>query len=97
MTPVFTAPAAGGDTFEPDPRVFLFYRNTNAATRRVVVTVPGLWFGQALTDVTVTIPATTGEKLIGPLDHGLANPTTRQVDITYPDGVAGVTVAAVRI
>jgi hypothetical protein len=94
---MFAPAASGGDTFEPDPRTFLFYRNTNAATRRVVVVVPGLIYGQALTDVTVTVPATTGEKLIGPLDYGLANPTTRRVDITYPDGVTGVTVAAVRI
>jgi hypothetical protein len=97
VTPQFAPAAAGGDTFDPDPRTFLFYRNTNAATRRVVVAVPGLIYGQALTDVTVTVPATTGEKLVGPLDHALANPTSRRVDITYPDGVTGVTVAAVRI
>src|SRR5262245_6185426 len=97
MTPMFAPAAGGGDTFDPDLRTFLFYRNTNAATRRVVVVVPGTLFGQALVDVTVTLPATTGERLIGPLDHALANPTTRRVDITYPDGVVGVTVAAVRI
>lgn len=97
MTPTFTDAASGGDTFEPDMRVFLLYRNTNAATRRVVVVVPGTLYGQALVDVTVTVPATTGEKLIGPLDHALANPTTRRVDVTYPDGVVGVTVAPIRI
>ena len=94
---IFAPASAGGDVFTPDPRVFLLYRNTNASTRRVVVGVPGIHYGQALTDVTVTIPATTGEKLIGPLVQGLANTSTGKVDVTYPDGTAGVTVAPVRI
>lgn len=94
---IFAPAAAGGDRFLMDDRVSLLYRNMNAATRRVVVTVPGLLYGQALTDVTVTIPATSGEKLVGPLTIGLANPATGYVDVTYPDGVAGVTVAPIRI
>jgi hypothetical protein len=90
------AAANSSDTVVPDSRLFLLYRNTNAATRDIAVVVPGAYYGQNLTDVTVTIAGTTGEEFIGPIDSKLADPVTGLVTVTVT-ATAGMTVAAVRI
>lgn len=92
------AAASASDTVAPDDRVFLWYKNTDAATRNITIVTPaGLdQFGQNLPDVVNTIAATTGEELIGPITRDLADPATGLVTITL-SAVAGVTVAAVRI
>lgn len=96
LTPTFAAAAGGGDTVTPDERVFLRVKNTDAASKTVTVVVPGTVYGQARPDVAVTVAATTGDVLIGPLVQDLANPSTGVVDITY-SAVTNVTVAAVRV
>jgi len=90
------AAASTSDTVPPDDRLFLWYKSTQGTTEVITVVVPGAYFGQNLTDVTVTIPATTGERLIGPLDRRLADPTTGLITVTIAD-VTGITVAAVKI
>lgn len=95
--PTITLSAANSsDTVVPDERVFLWYKNTNAAVRNISVVVPGTVFGQARPDVPVVIAGTTGEELIGPLVADLADPTTGLITVTI-DATAGVTVAAVRV
>lgn len=91
-----TAAAGGGDTVNPDDRVFLWVKNGSGAPITVTVVVPGAFYGQNLGDIAVSVPATTGERLIGPLDRKLADPSTGVVNITY-SGVTSLTVAAVRI
>ena len=92
-----TLGAAGAtDTVAPDDRLFLWYKNTNAATRDITVVVPGTYYAQNLPDVVVTIAATTGEELIGPIDRRLADPTTGLVTITT-SAQTNLTVAAVKI
>lgn len=88
--------ANSSDTVVPDERVFLWYKNTNAAVRNISIVVPGSVFGQARPDVPVVIAATTGEELIGPMVADLADPTTGLITATI-DATAGVTVAAVRV
>lgn len=87
--------AGGGDTVVPDDRLFLWVKNASGAPITVTVVVPGTYFGQALPDVAVSVPATTGERLIGPLDRRLADPSTGLINITY-SGVTSLTVAAVK-
>ena len=89
------AAAGGGDTVTAGDRTFLWAKNGSGGAITVTVVVPGSYFGQALVDVPVSVPATTGERLIGPLDPRLAD-TTGVVSITY-SGVTSLTVAAVRI
>lgn len=91
-----TAAAGGGDTITPSDRTFLWVKNASGSPITVTVVVPNSYFGQALADVAVSVPATTGERLIGPLDRRLADPTTQVVGITY-SGVTSLTVAAVGI
>jgi hypothetical protein len=87
--------AAATDTIAPDEHGYLWYKSTQGTTEVITVVVPGTNFGLPLTDITVTIGATTGEEIIGPLVHSLADPATGLITITIPD-VTGITVAAVR-
>lgn len=69
ITPSYAAANAGGDTFAPGKNTFLHVKNTNAATRDITVVSTSTAIGLAVADVTVTIPATTGDKLIGPFPY----------------------------
>ncbi len=91
-----TAAAGGGDTVSPDDRTFLWVKNASGGAITVTVVIPGTYIGQNLPDVAVSVPATTGERFIGPLTRQIADPTTGVVNITY-SGVTSLTVAAVRI
>jgi len=93
-TITFAAAAGGGDTVSPDDRAMLEIKNAGSQITATVV-VPGTLFGQALADVAVIVPATTGHVRIGPLTRDLADPTTGLINITY-SGVTSVTVAIVR-
>lgn len=93
ITPVA---ASASDTVKPDSRLFLLYKNTNAATRDITVVVPGTRFGQPNPDVVITIAATTGEEFIGPITRDFADPVTGLATITT-SAQTGLTVAAVRI
>lgn len=97
LNPSFAA-AASSDTVTPDDRTFVIYLNTDAATRTLTLVTPTKLdqFGQALPDVTVTIAATTGREVIGPITQDFADPTTGLATITT-SATANVTVAAVRI
>ncbi len=95
--PTFGA-AAASDTVRPDDdRVFLWYKNTNAATRDVNISTPSQFdrFGETFPDIgPFTLAATTGEALI-PIHDVLADPATGLVTVTL-SATADVTVAAVR-
>jgi hypothetical protein len=88
--------ASTSDTVAPDDRLFLWYKSTQGTTEVITVVVPGTYYSQNLADVQVTIAATNGEELIGPIDRRLADPTTGLVTITMADAT-NITVAAVKI
>lgn len=68
LAPTYAAAAAGlSDKFTPGPQTFLHVKNTNGATRTVSVAT----VGAPIPDLTktfaaVSLPATTGDKMIGP-------------------------------
>jgi hypothetical protein len=93
--------AAASDTFAMPSGVgqaFAVYRNTNASTRTVTVDLNSTDdldpYGRALTDIGMTLGATTGELWI-PLHPDQAN-SSGVITITT-SAQAGVTVAHVRI
>jgi hypothetical protein len=92
--PSFSA-ATALDTIAPDEHGYLMYRSTQGTTEVITVVRPGTSFGLADPDITVTIGATTGEEVIGPMVQALADPATGLITITITD-VTGITVAAVR-
>jgi len=89
--------AVASDTMPPGDRVFLWVKTTGTATTVTLVTPAGLdRFGVALGDVSVTCPA-TGDRLIGPLDPALADPTTQLITANFTGTLTGVTRALVAI
>lgn len=62
--------AAAGDKVRPG--VTLIVKNTNGATRDLTLVTPGTEYGQAIGDQVVTIPATTGERIVRIPDEGFA-------------------------
>jgi len=80
-TPSYAAVSAS-DTIVPDDRAFLIVKNANAGADTCTVVVPGSTFGQANPDVAVNVPATTGERWIGPMVASLADPATGLITVT---------------
>lgn len=91
-TPTYTAVTAE-QTMPPDDRGFLHVKNTDASANTATVVVPGTSFGQANTDVAVTVAATTGDKMIGPLVASLADPVSGLITINHSN-VDPLTVSA---
>lgn len=96
LAPVYSAPTAS-DTITPDDRVFLHVKNTNAGADTATVVVPGSTYGQANPDVAVNVPATTGDRMIGPMVAALADPSTGLITVTHSNTGAGVTCALLRV
>lgn len=91
--PAYAAASAGGDAVQPHARAHLHVKNGDASSKTVTIAVPGTTrYGQAEPDVAVVVPA-GGERVIGPLDYGLADPTDGLVHVTY-SAVTSVTVSA---
>jgi hypothetical protein len=91
--PSFSA-ATTSDTVPVDEHGYLWYRSTQGTTEVITVVRPGTSFGLADPDITVTIGATTGEEVIGPMVQALAAPDGL-ITITMADATS-ITVAAVR-
>lgn len=81
-TPSYGAVAAS-DTIVPDERAFLIVKNGNASPDTCTVVVPGTTFGQNNPDIAVSVPATTGERWIGPMVPALADPATGLITVTH--------------
>jgi len=94
-TPAYVAVSAS-DTIVPDDRTFLIVKNAGGSADNAVVVVPGSIYGQARADVTVNVPATTGERWIGPLVADLADPSTGLITVTH-SFTTSVTCALVRV
>lgn len=97
VAPVYAAAAAGGDKFAPSETTFLHVKNTGAGALTVTVTPTRVPLtGLTQTFPAVSIPATTGDRMIGPFPHEHFAASDGLADITY-SGVTGLTVAAVRV
>jgi hypothetical protein len=94
LTPSFAAASGGGDSCNPDDTVFLRVKNASGSSINVTIVTPQTLYGQAVPDVVVAVPATTGDVLID-LPASLADPSTGLVSWTY-SAVTSVTVALIR-
>ncbi|MEW2415288.1 hypothetical protein AB0953_16455 [Streptomyces sp. NPDC046866] len=97
LTPTYSA-AAASTTVTCGERSFLHVKNTNGSSMTVTITATGRLRGQLAADLVVTVPATTGDKMIGPLPAELFASTADGVSasITY-SSTTGVTVANIVI
>lgn len=103
LTPAFVAAAAGGDSFPNniDERTFLVVKNAGGSPVTVTINpqitqakVSGLGT-LPVQAVQVSVPATNGEKWIGPFPAGFSD-AGGNVSVGY-SAVTSVTVAAVRL
>ena len=98
LAPTYAAATGGGDKFAPTDRTWLHVKNASAGAITVTIVTPGTALPDVgIADVAVSVPATTGERLIGPFPYEFfANPADGLADITY-SGVTSLTVAAVKL
>lgn len=95
--PTFVAASGGGDSVLPGDKTYLIVRNASGSSITVTIARWPATDPDGVTEqgLAVTVPATTGERWIGPLNQGrYMNPATGNVDITY-SAVTSVTVAAI--
>lgn len=88
------AASAGGDSFVNTGKEVLVVKNTGGSDCILTFTTPITVDGQAVAERTVTVPATTGYKVIGPFRPGVYNDTGivgGSVAVAY-DQVTSVTV-----
>ncbi len=98
----YAAATSGGDSFANDGRTFFLVKNANGSTATITITpgnatraVPGVGVVTKST-VSVVVPATTGEAIIGPFPPAFYNDASGNVNVTY-SAVTSLTVAAVRL
>ena len=98
LASAYAAASAGGDTFAADGRSFLHFKNTSGGAITVTIVTPrNDPYGNAIADNTVSIPATTGDRMVGPFPaEAYSDPTTGLGNITY-SASAGLTVGAFQV
>lgn len=94
VTPAYAAAIADGHSFVNDGRTILHVKNTGAQIT-LTIQLPGTIDGQAVADRTVTIPATTGDKMLGPFRKSQYNQADGAVYVDY-SSPTGVSIAAIR-
>lgn len=102
LSTAYAAATSAGDSFANDGRTMFCVKNGNGSTMTVTITpgnatraVPGVGVVTKST-VSVVVPATTGETMIGPFPPAFYNDASGNVNVTY-SAVTSVTVAAVRL
>jgi hypothetical protein len=82
LTPVYAVPLAT-EQIVPNDDMFLHVKNGNAGACVVTLTDPGLTpSGSAATNPTVSVPATTGDKMI-PIPATLTSPSTGTIQVAF--------------
>lgn len=79
-----------------DGHIFLHFKKTGAGACTVTITTPNQVQGLDISDQTVTIPATTGDKFVGPFPPSLFNDASSDVTFTISDTV-GLSWAILRL
>lgn len=98
LAPTFAACAGGGDKVAPGDTTFIEVKNASAGALTVTIDDPNSASpsgAQAFNpDLSVSVPATTGDRMIGPLPAArFANSADGLVAITY-SGVTSLTIGA---
>ena len=77
-------------------RVFLHFKKSEAVDAVVTIETPITVGGLAVAEQTVTIPATTGDKFVGPFPKNIFNDGDGEI-IFSADNIAGLTVACLEL
>lgn len=97
LTPSYAAgDLANGHEFVNDGNTMLHVKNTGGGACTVTLQTPGKVAGVDISDPTVVVPATTGDKMIGPFDPTVFNQSGGLVYVDISTGT-GVTLAAIKL
>lgn len=96
ITPTLTAAEVGGDEFVNSGRDFIHIKNGDASPITVTINSQVDCNQGVDHDVEVVVPASTGEKFIGPFPKDRFNDEANKVQITY-SAVTSVTIGIVRL
>jgi hypothetical protein len=96
---VYTAANAGGDSVQNNGLVLLHFKNVGGSPITVTIDDPGTPNPGAATafnpDVSVVVPATTGDRIVGPFPPFRFNDANGNLQLAYT-GVTGLTVGVIR-
>ena len=98
ITPSYTGSLSASNEYQVrnDGNVFLHVKKSAAVDCTVTIDTPGTVGGHAIAQLTVTVVATTGDKMIGPFAPSIYNDASGDVTVSFSD-VDGLTIAAVRL
>jgi 2-methylaconitate cis-trans-isomerase PrpF len=94
--PTFVAAAAGGDQFSNNGKTYYEVKNGSGAPITVTFARAKSCDQGGLHPTTVSVPATTGDRICGPFDPTLYNDANQMIQVTY-SAVTSLTVAAVSL
>lgn len=95
IVPSYAAANVDGNSIHGDGKTFLHVKNAGAQIT-VTVQTPATVSGLAVAEQVVIIPATTGDKMLGPFPANTYNQVDGDVYVDY-SSVTTVTVAALRM
>lgn len=95
ITPSFVAATVDGHSFTNPGNVFVEVKNTGATPCDVTIQTPAKYGGMDVAELVVTVPITTGDKMIGPFAPEVFNQGS-EVYINY-SVQASVTVAVFQL
>jgi hypothetical protein len=100
VAPSYVTPAGGGDACEVGDDIFLHVKNASGSPVTVTLAIPSSnsgYSGAVYTNTAVSVPATTGDRMIGPITAGLyKDPTTGLCTITT-SAQTSVTIACIKL
>jgi hypothetical protein len=99
LAPSYAAAAGGGDAMDTGDDMVLHVKNTSGGAITVTFAIGAAQStvaGVAYTNTAVSVPATTGDRMIGPISSIYKDATTGLATITY-SGVTNLTVAAIKL
>lgn len=100
VAPTYAAAAGGGDACEVGDDLYLHVKNASGSAITVTLAIPSSnspYPNAVYTSTAVSVPATTGERLIGPISAGLyKDPTTGLCSISYSSATS-VTVGVFKL
>jgi len=99
LTPTNVAVASAADTHQVqnNGKMFLHFLKTGAGDAIVTVQTPRTVDGNAIAELTATVVATTGDKMIGPFDPAIYNVPGQNYLQWTVDDVVSLTVAALSV
>jgi hypothetical protein len=96
VTPTYNATAVGGDKFSPGASVFLHVKNTGTE-RTLTFATAGKVEELDIADMVAVVPATTGDKMLGPFPAHIFAAADGLVAITYDTTPTGLSIAVLQL